>query len=157
MKELTENEALNKAAAYCSSAEHCESEVRDKLDKWGIDADTTDSIVQRLIREKFISDARYANAYARDKMRFAGWGKKKIALMLRAKDIDSTIISEALDNLDMNEYEEILRTLLRNKEKSIRYDSEYERKGKLLRYAAGRGFEPALAARCLGTSPEDYE
>ena len=39
MKEITEQEALSKAAAYCSSAEHCTAEVVAKLDAWGIPAE----------------------------------------------------------------------------------------------------------------------
>ena len=32
MKELTEKEALYKIAAYCSTTEHCLSEVKEKLE-----------------------------------------------------------------------------------------------------------------------------
>ena len=35
MKELTTQEAFNKAAACCSGAEYCLSDIQKKLDKWG--------------------------------------------------------------------------------------------------------------------------
>ena len=36
MNTITEDEALNRVAAYCSAAEHCRAEVSEKLQKWGI-------------------------------------------------------------------------------------------------------------------------
>lgn len=156
MKELTEKEALNKAAAYCSTAEHCTSEVRAKLEAWGIDEDTQEAIIARLTKEKFISDSRYALSYARDKMRFAGWGKIKIAMMLRTKDIDRELIQEAVSALDEDEYAKILSDILKNKMRGLKYKTDYEKRFKLMRYAAGRGFEPSLISKCLGTT-EEYD
>ena len=36
MNTITEEEALNRMAAYCSAAEHCKAEVNEKLQKWGL-------------------------------------------------------------------------------------------------------------------------
>ena len=36
MIEITETEALNRVAAYCSTAEHCRAEIAEKLQRWGI-------------------------------------------------------------------------------------------------------------------------
>lgn len=33
MNTITEDEALNRVAAYCSAAEHCRAEVSEKLQK----------------------------------------------------------------------------------------------------------------------------
>ena len=52
MKELTEREAFNKAAVYCSRSEHCVSEVCEKLRQWGVsDVDMQQSIVHQLKEE----------------------------------------------------------------------------------------------------------
>lgn len=155
MKELTEKEALNKAAAYCSSAEHCTAEVMEKLRQWGMDGETSQKIVERLVKDRFISDERYAEAYARDKFRFSGWGKMKISMMLRSKGVEPEIISEALETIEMNEYYETLNSILKSKERSISYKNEYERRGKLVRYAAGRGFEMNAIMSCLNCSDCD--
>ena len=34
--QLTDEEALNRVASYCSAAEHCRAEVNEKLQRWGI-------------------------------------------------------------------------------------------------------------------------
>ena len=60
MKEITEQEALSKAAAYCSSAEHCTAEVVAKLDAWGIPTEGQARILARLVQEHYIDEARYA-------------------------------------------------------------------------------------------------
>lgn len=36
MTNITETEALNKVAAYCSTAEHCRAEISEKLQRWGL-------------------------------------------------------------------------------------------------------------------------
>lgn len=155
MKELSEKEALNKAAAYCSATEHCKSEVLDKLKGWGVDDDIAEKTVDILVREKFISDDRFARAYVRDKLRFAGWGRQKSAMMLRAKNIAPEIISEAISGIDENEYMEILFKILKAKERTLKYSSDYERRGKLMRFAASRGFESRAVYVYFESSCED--
>ena len=45
MKEYTEDELKYKAEAYCSTAEHCPSEVISKLNLWGADDVVTEHIL----------------------------------------------------------------------------------------------------------------
>lgn len=33
--QLTDEEALNRVASYCSTAEHCRAEINEKLQRWG--------------------------------------------------------------------------------------------------------------------------
>lgn len=155
MKELNEKEALNKAAAYCSAAEHCRSEVFEKLKGWGVGDEIAMKTIDILVREKFISDDRFARAYVRDKLRFAGWGRRKSAMMLRAKDIAPDIISEAVSSVDEAEYAGVLARILKTKERSLKYRNGYERRGKLMRFAVSRGFEPEAVSACLKSSPAD--
>ena len=48
----------------------------------------------------------------RDKYRFARWGRRKIELALRQKRVDADIIAEALEEIDEDEYTEVLRQLI---------------------------------------------
>ena len=77
MNTITEDEALNRVAAYCSAAEHCRAEVSEKLQKWGIAYEAIERILARLEAEKYIDDERYCRAFINDKYRFAKWGKMK--------------------------------------------------------------------------------
>ena len=140
---------LNKAATYASRCEHCESEVREKLLIWGGTSEETDEIIAYLIEERYIDNQRYANSYAKDKFRFNHWGKYKISIMLRSKDIDSKIIEEALGQIDEEEYLEKLQQILRDKLRSLKYSSEYEKKGKLFKFAQSRGFESGAISKVI--------
>ena len=56
MIEITETEALNRVAAYCSTAEHCRAEIAEKLQRWGIAYDAIDRIINRLEQENYIDE-----------------------------------------------------------------------------------------------------
>ena len=117
---MTEEEALNRVAAYCSAAEHCRAEVSDKLQKWGIAYDAIERILARLEAEKYIDDERYCRAFIGDKFRFAKWGKMKIGQGLYMKKIPSDVAWRHLNEIDQEEYLAVLRDLLASKRKSVR-------------------------------------
>ena len=91
MIEITETEALNRVAAYCSTAEHCRAEIAEKLQRWGIAYDAIDRIINRLEQEKYIDEERFCRAFINDKYRFAKWGKMKIGQALQLKKISSSV------------------------------------------------------------------
>jgi regulatory protein len=140
---------LNKAATYASRCEHCESEVREKVLTWGGTIEEADEIIVYLIEERYIDNQRYANSYAKDKFRFNHWGKYKISMMLRSKNIESEFIEEALDQIDDEEYLDKLQQILRDKLRSLKYSSEYEKKGKLFKFAQSRGFENGAISKVI--------
>lgn len=60
------------------------------------------------------------------------------------KRLPPALIEEALRETDCGLWEENLLDLLRQKRRSIKADTPFEERQKLLRFAAGRGYEPAL-------------
>ncbi len=140
---------LNKAATYASRCEHCESEVREKLMNWCASREETDEIIAYLIEERYIDNQRYANSYAKDKFRFNHWGKYKIGMMLKSKNIDNEFIEGALGQIEEEEYLEKLEQILRDKLRSLKYSSEYEKKGKLFKFAQSRGFESSAISKVI--------
>ncbi len=107
-------------------------------------------MIRKLQEEKFLDDRRYAKFYVRDKYKLNRWGKVKITAMLRQKKIDNSLIEEALSEIDMKEYEEICENLIKTKSATLQDSNHFTRKGKLFRFAAGRGFESDLIHRILG-------
>ena len=99
-KSLSPQEALHKAAAYCSSGEQCCYDISEKLKKWGIEDSEASKIIEYLIKQRFIDEARYAKGFTNDKFRFNKWGRTKIAYALRLKKIPETLIDEALYNIN---------------------------------------------------------
>ena len=159
MNTITEDEALNRVAAYCSAAEHCRAEVSEKLQKWGIAYEAIERILARLEAEKYIDDERYCRAFINDKYRFARWGKVKIAQALQLKKISYNTCRQFLNEIDEEEYLSILDSLLTAKRKSIHAENEYELNGKLMRFALSRGFEMKDIRHCIQLSDEndDFE
>lgn len=142
-------EALTFAASYCSSAEHCRSEILEKIQRFELTREDQDQLIQRLKMEKFLDENRYVQAFVKDRFRFNKWGRVKIRYMLRQKDIDNNLIDEGLECIPEEEYLSLLTTLLKQKRSSVKSKSNFELRGKMMRFASGRGFEPNLISRCL--------
>ncbi len=149
----TYEQMLFKASAYCATAEHCEADVRTKLQTWACAPEHIDKIIDYLKNENFLNEQRYCNAFVRDKFRFNQWGKTKIAMMLRTKNIAEETIAEALEQIDDETYQQTVTTLLQTKLKGLKYRDEYDRKAKLIRFAQGRGFEYGIIATAIEQLP----
>ena len=149
VKEYSFDELLHKAASYCSISEHCISEVAEKLQKWEVTNADRKKIIEQLIEKDFINEQRYAEAFVQDKFRFNKWGKKKISFALNDKGIDMSLISDALDQIDEGEYDEMLASILKTKLGGLKYTYEYEKQGKLFKFAQSRGFENNVIERVL--------
>ena len=155
-KEMTEQEAYLQLAALCAQAEHCQQEMRDKMRRWGLDETVQNRIIDRLIKERYVDDERYARAFVKDKIRYNKWGRRKVQQALWMKRIDADIQQRVLDEIDEKEYLDILRPLLKQKRKSIKAESDYELNQKLLRFALSRGFGFDIIRQCLDVGEEDY-
>lgn len=141
----------SKAAAICSREEKCSSEVLKKLVDWGADTELADEILLKLIQEKFIDDTRYACAFVKDKFRFNKWGRVKISYMLRQKEISTETINLALEEINDEDYLEILTKLLQDKERKTTAKNKFDKKAKLLRFAQSHGFENDLIFKILSS------
>lgn len=155
MNRMTEEEALSRLAAYCSTAEHCRAEVIEKMQKWGLPYKEIDRVVDRLVAERYVDDERYCRAFVADKFRFAKWGKVKIGQALYMKKVPNEVYRKYLYEIDETEYLAVLTDLLAAKRKSIHAKDDYELNGKLIRFAISRGFEMNDIRRCIELSDED--
>lgn len=157
MKVKTEQEAYLQLAAICAQAEHCEQEMRDKMKRWEIDAATQDSIIARLVKERYIDNERYARAFVKDKIRYNKWGRRKVQQALWMKRISDDIQQKVFDEIEDKEYLNVLIPLLKQKRKSTRANSDYELNQKLVRFALSRGFDFGIIRQCMEVDEEvDY-
>jgi len=131
---------LDKLQAQCSKREYCESDVRLKAFK-ALDGDATraSEVVEALLKDRFVDDLRYAEAFAREKSSLTGWGPVKIRYSLRAKNIASEHIEAALGDIDTDKAQEKMLKLIEIKRKSLEGDPQI--KLKLIKYALSRGYE----------------
>ena len=149
---MTESEGKTRAEAYCSAAEHCRSEVRAMLERHGAEKPDIESIINHLVKEGFIDESRYARAFVHDKVRFAKWGRVKIAQALWQKRIPQDITDAALESIEDDEYLAALKDVVKAKFRTVKGATEYERKMKTMRSVCSRGYEPALVRKLLDLS-----
>ena len=154
-KEKTEQEAYLELAALCAQAEHCQQEMRDKMRRWEMDEAVQERVIGRLVKERYIDEERYTRAFVNDKIRYQKWGRRKIQQALWMKRIDNDIQQRVLDEVDDEEYLDVLRPLLKQKRKTTKAQSDYELNQKLLRFALGRGFTFNIIRQCLDVEDEE--
>jgi len=136
--------ALSKAMAQCSRREYCKADITNKLFSWGVGESDTEKIINTLCNENFINESRYASAFVSDKFKYNKWGKIKISVHLKTKDISPEIISEALGSIDNKAYAKLLRALISSRRKTIKAKNQYDLKARLMRYGLSKGFESNL-------------
>jgi regulatory protein len=141
--------ALLKAASLCSRQEQCTSRIRRKLKEWNVEEVDAENIIRKLQKEKYIDEQRFATFFANDKFRFNGWGKVRIAFLLRQEEIGDQVIRDALDQIDDESYFQACLDILSGKSASLKESNQLARKAKLFRFAVGRGFESDLIHRAL--------
>lgn len=153
----TENEAFLTLAALCAQAEHCQYEMLEKMRRWELPEEAQARVMAKLIKERFVDDERYTQAFVKDKIRYNKWGRRKVEQALWQKRIDEDIRKRVLDDVDDDEYLNVLRPLLKQKRKTIKANNDYELNQKLMRFALGRGFTFDIIRQCVDIEDEEPE
>jgi len=137
---------LDTLRRLCSKREYCTYDIRKKITDTYAKAEAADcsleealtEIIDSLKKDKYLSDIRYATAFARDKAALSGWGEVKIRYMLSGKGIAKEDIDAALEEIDDRSAENRMEKLISAKCKLLKEDPQC--KIKLLRFALGRGY-----------------
>lgn len=148
-KAKTAEQALQSLMRMCARSERSSGDALRLMKRWSVADEEAKKVLARLRAERFIDDARYAEAFVRDKLNLSGWGAYKIKMTLRTKGVSKEIIDEVvapmLAETDMTErLEEIMRRRMR----TLKYSSPYDAKTKLIRFAASRGYDMDEAIEC---------
>lgn len=149
MKEITEQEALQKLSALCARAEHSSGEMTEKMRKWGLTEDAQARIMARLTAGKYVDDARFSRFFVNDKIKYNKWGRRKIEQALWQKGVDRSVYGPILNEVPDEEYIAVLRPLIKNKWKTIKAATDYERSMKLIKFAMSRGFDYSVIKKCV--------
>ncbi|MBO5672565.1 MAG: RecX family transcriptional regulator [Alistipes sp.] len=156
-KPKSATQALSSLMRLCARSEKSSGDAMRLMRTWRVPEEECQGVLQKLIDQRFIDDRRYAEAYTREKSSLAGWGRKKIALQLRAKGVVREIVDEVLASLDSDEQAERLADKLQRKLRSTKAASEYELRGKLLRYALSLGYDYDMALDAIGRVVSDSD
>lgn len=142
---------LRRLTALCSRGEKCEHDAMEYMLSHGASKQAAASAVKYLTDNKFIDNARFADAFAADKFRFAKWGAHKIAAALRHKHIPEQYINTALSRvagpasekqMAVDEMAKKLRGIVSNEPKQILWQ-------KLMRFGIARGYRADICKEAI--------
>ena len=150
-----EGQLFSQLLRYCAFQERCVSEVREKLLSLEVPSDEAESLIERLVEIDTLSDERYTRAVVFGKFHQKKWGKMKIRQSLRTKRIDSELIDMVVEEIDPEAYLDQLVLLARQKDRSVRAKSIYERRHKISKFLIGKGYEADVVWKVLRTEFPD--
>ncbi|MCK0179485.1 RecX family transcriptional regulator [Flavobacteriaceae bacterium S0862] len=140
----TVDEAKKKLEYYCAYQERCHKEVTQKLRDMYMIPEAIDIIIVHLLQHNFLNEERYTKAFVSGKLKIKKWGKRRLILELKRKNISKTNINHALTDIDENEYIDIFNDLAEKSFNSIQEKDKYKKKKKLTDYLLYRGWESFL-------------
>lgn len=143
----SKQDALVHLQRYCAYQDRCHAEVRSKLLSLKIYGDDLEEIITELVKDGFLDEERYARAYVRGKFRNNKWGKLKIRQGLQQKRISEYLQKKAMEEIDQQEYESMLSSILQQKMKTLTEGNSFQQRQKLVRYAVNKGFEMPLVLK----------
>jgi regulatory protein len=142
-KKMSFSEALQRLMDLCSRSEKSSSDILKKLREWKLEEEA-DNIIKLLREDLFLDDARYASAFAADKIKLNKWGIIKIRYLLKSRQIMSSDIEKAIIQIDMNNYHQMVFSELSIKKNTLKSKDPYIVKNKLYAFGNQRGYESNL-------------
>jgi regulatory protein len=143
-KTYTVQEATRKLEHYCAYQERCHQEVRQKLESLHMIPEVIDVIIVHLLDQNFLNEERFAKTFVRGKFKIKAWGRRRLTYELKKKDISKVNINQALAEIDITEYNEVLDVLAEKRANSLTETNKYKKKQKLIDYLLYRGWETHL-------------
>lgn len=142
METWNRTKGLEKIGRYCAYQERCHAEVRQKLRDMGAPWEDAEEILVQLILDGFLDEERFARAYVRGKFRNNGWGKIRIRMELKAREIGEKLAEKALkEEIDPEDYFKAALDLARKKKGTLRDSDQFVVSRKMEAYLQQKGFE----------------
>lgn len=105
-------EALAKLRRYCDYQDRCHREVRDKLLSLKVYGEDHAWVVGELLSGGHLNEERFARSFVRGRFRMKGWGRIRLDRELREREIGDYLRRKAMEEIDEEEYERTLESIL---------------------------------------------
>ncbi len=140
-KDVTTYEVAKlKAEKFCVYQDRCHFEVEQKLKSFNISQDTKNQIIIDLIQNDFLNESRFAKSFVRGKFYQKKWGKQKIIIELKKRNIHQNLIDIAIQEINQEDYYNALKKIILKKNVLIKETDIYKRNNKLIQYVINRGY-----------------
>ena len=148
-KRLTKEQAFPKIKHYCTYQERSHKEVKEKLYGLGLYKTDVEELLAQLIEEDYLNEERFAIQYAGGKFRMKQWGRVKIQMGLKERQVSTYCIRKALFAISETDYENTLNRLADKKWDILKGEQYLSREGKVRNYLLQKGFESALIQKAV--------
>tara|TARA_R100001377_G_scaffold71429_1_gene47015 strand:+ start:601 stop:1074 length:474 start_codon:yes stop_codon:yes gene_type:complete len=144
VKTYTVEEAMRAIERYCAYQERCHQEVNTKLYNMRMIPEAIDNIIVHLLKHDFLNETRFAQSYVRGKFNIKKWGKQRLKLELKKRDISKYNIDLALKEISDEDYFQTFETLAEKRLNAISETDKWKKRKKLADYLLYRGWESHL-------------
>ncbi len=137
----TLEEAKRSLERYCVYQERCHKELEKKLREMRMIPEACDLILLHLMEHDFLNEERFARSFARGKFRIKQWGRRRIEIELKLRDISFYNIKAALSEISPEEYESVFQEVSRKKFQSVHEPDVFKKRKKVTDFLLRKGFE----------------
>lgn len=138
MENLVYIKAQDTALHYISYKMRTEQEVRKKL----LEKEYADEVIERVIeflkKYNYVNDLNYAQSYVKQSARLKPKGKIALKMELRMRGIKDMIISEVLEEIQLNELDAAMQLI--EKKGGTEALSDEKKKRKIVSFLQRRGY-----------------
>ncbi|WP_335973355.1 regulatory protein RecX [Gaetbulibacter jejuensis] len=143
-KTYTLDEAQKRMERYCAYQERCHQEVTKKLYEMRMIPEARDKIIVHLLEHNFLNEERFTKTFVLGKFRIKKWGRKRLELELKRREISAYNIKLAFKEISDAEYLETFNQLAEKKVAQIKESNLQKKRKKLADYLLYRGWETHL-------------
>lgn len=137
-------EFLKKLEYYCVYQERCHHEVLQKLYQIKCPKVYHDEIIAQLINNNYLNEERFSLIFTQSKFHQKHWGKIRLEIELKQRNIGSRIIQIALKNINQEEYLELFNLNSEKFWETITEKNKIKKLKKFTDYWLRKGFEQDL-------------
>ena len=149
-KELTR--AKNAAYRLLTYRPRSRKELEEKLREREFPEDIVEFVIDQCARLGYIDDARFAEQWARNRLRLRGFGRRRIEQELRNKGIDREIVRETIvEVVSAEEEHEAAKKAAEKKLRTMRAVEPQARRRRLAGFLERKGFSSEIIRSILHT------
>ncbi|OIK24427.1 recombination regulator RecX [Streptomyces malaysiense] len=130
-------------------------QLADALRKREIPEDVAEEVLSRFEEVGLIDDGAFADAWVESRHHGRGLARRALARELRTKGVDSTLIEEAVGQLDSDQEEETARELVARKLRATRGLDRDKRIRRLAGMLARKGYSEGMSLRVVRRALEE--
>jgi regulatory protein len=105
---------------YCAYQERCHKEVRQKLRDMHMIPEAIDVVIAHLLEHNFLNEERFAKTFVKGKFTIKKWGRRRLTLALKQKEVSKYTINIAMSTIGDGEYIDTFNALAEKKLNSIK-------------------------------------